>query len=65
MFVPQTLMPGRATATAAIADGIRLSAIPADVSADSAFCALSTRERRPSGNPYNVATIGSVGAMVS
>jgi hypothetical protein len=65
MFGLQTLMPGKATAKAAIVDGIRLCAIPADVRADAALRALSTRERRPSGNPYNVPTIGSVGAMVS
>jgi hypothetical protein len=65
MFALQTSMPGKAMAKATIADGIRLSAIPADVTTDAALRALSTRERRPSGNPYNVEKIGSVGAMVS
>jgi hypothetical protein len=65
MFALQTLMPGKATAKAAVVDGIRLPAIPADVSTDAALRALSTRECKPSGNPDNVSAIGSAGAMVS
>jgi hypothetical protein len=65
MFALQTLMPGRATAKAAIVDGIRLSAIAADMGADDGLYAPSAWECRPSGNPNKVPTIGSVGAMVS